>query len=111
VEWHLRQAWEPLLFEDEGLTEDRPRRDPVAPAKPSESAQLKKKTHTTPGGLPVQSSSDADGSSGDTLPEHVCDDGGPEPDTIRPGDGGGCIAVEGATVDQDVARNGEWHLA
>ena len=55
VEWHLRQAWEPLLFEDEGLTEDRPRRDPVAPAKPSESAQLKKKTHTTPGGLPVQS--------------------------------------------------------
>jgi transposase len=55
VEWHLRQAWEPLLFEDEGLTEDRPRRDPVAPAKPSESARLKKKTHTTPGGLPVQS--------------------------------------------------------
>jgi transposase len=55
VEWHLRQAWEPLLFEDEGLTEDRPRRDPVAPAKPSESAQLKKKTHMTPGGLPVQS--------------------------------------------------------
>jgi transposase len=55
VEWHLRQVWEPLLFEDEGLTEDRPRRDPVAPAKPSESARLKKKTHTTPGGLPVQS--------------------------------------------------------
>jgi hypothetical protein len=43
------------LFEDEGLTEDRPRRDPVAPAKPSESAKLKKKTHTTVGGLPVQS--------------------------------------------------------
>jgi len=55
VQWHLRQAWEPLLFEDEGLTEDRPRRDPVAPAKPSESARLKKKTHKTPGGLPVQS--------------------------------------------------------
>jgi transposase len=55
VEWHLRQAWEPLLFEDEELTEGRPRRDPVAPAKPSESARLKKKTHTTPGGLPVQS--------------------------------------------------------
>jgi transposase len=55
VEWHLRQVWEPLLFEDEGLTEDRPRRDPVAPAKPSESAKLKKKTHTTVGGLPVQS--------------------------------------------------------
>jgi transposase len=55
LEWHLRQVWEPLLFEDEGLTEDRRRRDPVAPAKPSESAQLKKKTHETPGGLPVQS--------------------------------------------------------
>jgi transposase len=55
VEWHLRRAWEPLLFEDEGLTEDRPRRDPVAPAKPSDSARLKKKTHTTAGGLPVQS--------------------------------------------------------
>jgi transposase len=55
VEWHLRQAWESLLFEDEGLTEDRLRRDPVAPAKPSESARLKKKTHETPGGLPVQS--------------------------------------------------------
>jgi transposase len=55
LEWHLRQVWEPLLFEDEGLTEDRPRRDPVAPAKPSESAKLKKKTHTTAGGLPVQS--------------------------------------------------------
>jgi transposase len=55
VEWHLRQVWEPLLFEDEGLTEDRPRRDPVAPAKPSESARLKKKAHTTAGGLPVQS--------------------------------------------------------
>jgi len=55
VEWHLRQVWEPLLFEDEELTEDRPCRDPVAPAKPSESAKLKKKTHTTPGGLPVQS--------------------------------------------------------
>jgi hypothetical protein len=55
VEWRLRQVWEPLLFEDEGLTEDRPRRDPVAPAKPSESAKLRKKAHTTAGGLPVQS--------------------------------------------------------
>jgi transposase len=55
VEWHLRQVWEPLLFEDEELAVDRPRRDPVAPAGASESARLKKKTHTTPGGLPVQS--------------------------------------------------------
>jgi transposase len=55
VEWHLRRAWEPLLFEDEELAEDRRRRDPVAPARPSESARLKKKTHVTTGGLPVQS--------------------------------------------------------
>jgi transposase len=55
VEWHLRQVWEPLLFEDEELTVDRQRRDPVAPAHASESARLKKKTHLTTGGLPVQS--------------------------------------------------------
>jgi transposase len=55
VEWHLRQVWEPLLFEDEELTVDRQRRDPVALAHASESARLKKKTHLTTGGLPVQS--------------------------------------------------------
>jgi transposase len=55
VEWHLRQAWERLLFEDEELVEDRNRRDPVAPAQASESARLKKKTHLTADGLPVQS--------------------------------------------------------
>ena len=55
VEWHLRQVWEPLLFEDEELAVDRCRRDPVAPAHASESARQKKKTHVTSGGLPVQS--------------------------------------------------------
>jgi hypothetical protein len=55
VEWHLRQVWEPLLFENEELAVDRNRRDPVAPARASESARLKKKTHMTPGGLPVHS--------------------------------------------------------
>src|SRR6185312_10335052 len=55
VEWHLRRAWEPLLFEDEELDVERRRRDPVAPARASESARQKKKTHVTPGGLPVQS--------------------------------------------------------
>lgn len=55
VEWHLRQAWESLLFEDEELAVDRPRRDPVAPARASASAQLKKRTHATSTGLPVQS--------------------------------------------------------
>jgi transposase len=55
VQWHLRQVWEPLLFEDEELVVDRRTRDPVAPARASESARRKKKTHTTSGGLPVQS--------------------------------------------------------
>jgi transposase len=55
VEWHLRQAWEPLLFEDEDLVEDRKRRDPVAPAQASESVRLKKRTHLTPEGLQVHS--------------------------------------------------------
>jgi hypothetical protein len=55
VEWHLRQAWEPLLFADEELSEDRRTGDPVAPAQPSMSARRKKKTHATAGGLPVQS--------------------------------------------------------
>jgi transposase len=55
VEWHLRQAWESLLFEDEELAVDRRRRDPVGPARASASARQKKKTHRTSGGLPVQS--------------------------------------------------------
>ena len=35
--------------------DNRQRRDPVAPAQASASARLKKKTHVTTGGLPVQS--------------------------------------------------------
>jgi transposase len=55
VEWHLRRAWAPLLFEDEELPQQRSRRDPVLPASSSESAQAKKLTHQTPDGFPVQS--------------------------------------------------------
>jgi transposase len=55
VEWHLRRAWESLLFEDEELSVDRWRRDPVAPARPSQSVRRKKRTHMTTAGLPVQS--------------------------------------------------------
>ena len=55
VEWHLRQAWEPLLFEDEELAEERRHRDPVAPAQASKSARLKKQTRASSGGLPIQS--------------------------------------------------------
>jgi hypothetical protein len=55
VEWHLRRAWRPLLFEDEELDRDRAVRDPVAAAEPSDSARRKKRTHQTATGLPVHS--------------------------------------------------------
>ena len=54
VEWHLRRAWAPLLFEDEERREERKRRDPVLPAQPSSSAQRKKRSHETANGLPVR---------------------------------------------------------
>lgn len=55
VEWHLRRAWRPLLFEDEELDRDREIRDPVAPAQSSGSVRRKKSTHQTSAGLPVHS--------------------------------------------------------
>jgi hypothetical protein len=55
VEWHLRQAWAPLLFADEALPVDRWQRDPVRSAQPSAGATRKKQTHVTADGLPVQS--------------------------------------------------------
>ena len=55
VEWHLRRAWAPILFEDEERRAEGERRDPVAPAKPSVSAQQKKSSHQTQDGLAVHS--------------------------------------------------------
>ena len=55
VQWHLKQAWAPLLFEDEQLPLDRATRDPVAPVQPSASVNRKKATHRTADGLPVHS--------------------------------------------------------
>jgi len=55
VQWHLKRAWAPLLFEDEELPRDRGVRDPVASAEPSASAKRKKATHRTPDELPVHS--------------------------------------------------------
>jgi transposase len=55
VEWHLRRAWAPLLYEDEERREQRQRRDPVLPAQPSASAQAKKRSHQTADGFPVHS--------------------------------------------------------
>jgi transposase len=55
VEWHMRRALAPLLFEDEELDVLRYTRDPVAKAETSESAKRKKSRLTTEDGFPVHS--------------------------------------------------------
>ena len=55
VEWHMRKALAPILFDDGTLTATRKTRHPVKPAETSVSAQKKKATKHTPEGLPVQS--------------------------------------------------------
>ena len=55
VEFHMRKALAPLLFDDEELDERRKKRDPVKPAKPSGSAKRKKTTRLTPDGLEIHS--------------------------------------------------------
>ena len=67
VEWHLRQVWEPLLFEDEELTEDRRRRDPVAPAQASESLRLEEEDAQNGRRSAGAEFSNIDGSPGYTL--------------------------------------------
>lgn len=55
VEWHLRKAWAPLLFQDELLDQDRKHRDPVAPAQPSKAVVTKKASREGADGLPAHS--------------------------------------------------------
>jgi transposase len=55
VEWHMRQAWAPLLFADEELEEARTTRDPVEPAESSTTAKAKKKSRKNAAGLEVHS--------------------------------------------------------
>jgi len=55
VEWHMRQALAPLLFDDETLAADRRRRDPVAPAQPSAPARRKKATRESERGFATHS--------------------------------------------------------
>ncbi|MDP1624681.1 MAG: IS1634 family transposase [bacterium] len=54
VEWHLREAWRPLMFADEDQAA-KLTRDPVAPAKRSEAAELKAQTHMLEDGTPAHS--------------------------------------------------------
>jgi len=55
LEWHLRAALAPLLFDDEALGLERRRRDPVRAAEPSASARRKKRERKTDEGFPVHS--------------------------------------------------------
>lgn len=55
VEWHMRHALAPLLFDDQQLQHERATRDPVAPAQPSASAQRKKIKRVSPEGYPIHS--------------------------------------------------------
>jgi hypothetical protein len=55
VEWHMREAWAPLLFQEEQLDLQRHQRDPVAPAQPSTSARHKKSTRRISEGSPIHS--------------------------------------------------------
>lgn len=55
VEWHMRKALAPLLFDDEQLSQNRITRDPVAPAQASTAAKRKKTVRLTPDGLPIHS--------------------------------------------------------
>jgi transposase len=54
VEWHMREAWRPLLFADEDQA-GKQTRDPVVPAKRSEAAERKAASHKLPDGTPVHS--------------------------------------------------------
>jgi transposase len=55
VQWHMRKDLAPLLFNDEELDDNRKTRDPVLPAKPSESAKSKKRQRVTADGFEVHS--------------------------------------------------------
>ena len=55
LEWHLRRAWAPLLFDDETLAEARRTRDPVAPAQPTDRARHKKACRRTDDDAPLHS--------------------------------------------------------
>ncbi len=55
VEWHMRRALAPILFQDEDVAVDRATRDAVAKPEPSPYVKAKKKSKQTPEGLPVHS--------------------------------------------------------
>jgi transposase len=55
VQWHMRRALAPILFEDHELPVRRRRRDPVIAAEASEAVKTKKASRRTPDGFAVHS--------------------------------------------------------
>jgi hypothetical protein len=55
VQWHMMQAWKPLLFADEATTDQKRDRDPVAPAKRSHAALDKVHSRQLADGTPAMS--------------------------------------------------------
>ena len=55
VEWHMRKSLAPILYQDEELETLSIARNPVVPARPSDSVKNKKKMHRTADGLTVHS--------------------------------------------------------
>ena len=105
VEWHLRQAWEPLLFEDEELAVDRTASRPSA-ACASLAVGAPEEEDAPDAGRPAGPEfSNVAGSSGNALPEHLCGDRRSQADDVLPGDGGRRPAGGGIEVNQNVARN------
>ena len=55
VQWHMKKALSPVLFQDDDLDAARWTRNAVTKAEPSESVRAKKSTKTTPDGWPAHS--------------------------------------------------------
>jgi hypothetical protein len=53
VQWHLAEAWKPLLFADEAQADEARERDPVAPARRSAAALAKAHTRRLADGSPA----------------------------------------------------------
>ena len=102
VQWHLRGALAPLLFDDEDLDAHRARRDPVLKAEPSASAKRKKTKRETEDGLPIHSFKTL-------MAEMATPRPSPMPNRLGPGrseaatiDGTDAAAATGAGVGQGV---------
>ena len=78
VEWHLREAWRELMFADCDQ-QAKATRDPVAPARRSQAAQIKAITHTVADGTPAHSFSTLLAELG-TLVRNTCRTPNAEPD-------------------------------